>query len=203
MNTKTKRFGCWARYRCVSFERWAEVIVPHDLDLDIGVIAGVEELHALPAAVLGADHAQHFSGREVDPRQGGRPGSRAARLRRPIRRPRGAGWDPRLLIVGPAHGGPAIVRIQIQGDLRVDGEHLDHLLVERGIAPFQVVLHPVRMEVMRREDLGAGALDHLGRTGVTGGDGVFADRPGQERRRPERRRPAEGGRLLADNTSPS
>src|SRR6185312_10657109 len=65
-------------------------------------------------------------------------------------------------------------------DLAVDTQNLRHLLLELGVASFQVVAHLVRLDVLLAEDLAQRALDQMGETFVPCRRSALARMTGQK-----------------------
>ena len=59
-------------------------------------------------------------------------------------------------------------------DLAIDTQDFRHLLLEFGIATFQIVANLVRFDFLLAEDLAHRALDQLGETFVPSGRSVLA-----------------------------
>src|SRR6202035_3707698 len=106
-----------------------------------------------------------------------------------IRRRRRDGLDARLLVVRDDRcrllpllrfGGGLFQDL----DLAVDTQNLRHLLLELGVASFQVVAHLVRLDFLLAEDLAHRALDQMGETFVPTRRSVLARMTGQKPRRP-------------------
>jgi hypothetical protein len=77
--------------------------------------------------------------------------------------------DAGFLVIGDHRDG-GLLCSSTQGrpphlDLTIDAKHLGHFGFELGIAPLQVVTHPVRFDLMRGEDLAHRSLGQFARLG--------------------------------------
>jgi hypothetical protein len=70
-------------------------------------------------------------------------------------------------------------------DLAIDAQNLRHLLLELGIAAFQIVTHLMRLDFLLAKNLAHRALDKIGETFVPSGGGVLARMARQQPRRPQ------------------
>ena len=70
-------------------------------------------------------------------------------------------------------------------DLAIDAQNLRHLLLELGVATFQIVTHLVRLDFLLAEDLAHRALDQIGETFVPRRRPVLARMARQKPRRPQ------------------
>lgn len=111
------------------------------------------------------------------------------RHRPQIRRRRRDGLDPRLLVVGDDRHRP--VRFLRFGcgffqdlDLAIDIQNLRHLLLEFGVATFQIVAHFVRLDFLLAEKLAHRTLHQMGETVMSRPRSVLARIAGQQSRRP-------------------
>ena len=180
------------------------MIVEDQLDRGAGRIGGIEKLEEfdeLAAAVAIFDKRVDLAGEQIDPGQQteramtfvlmiAREGRMNARHGRQIRRRRGDGLDSRLLVVGDdRHRLAGFLRLGgglLQDlDLAIDAENLRHLLLELGVAAFQVVAHLVRLDFLLAEDLTHRALNQLGETFVPRRRSVLARMACQQPRRPQ------------------
>ena len=157
------------------------MIIEDQLDRGAGRISGVEtleEFDELPAAVAVSDERMDLPGKQVDsgqqaqramtfvlviPREGGVD----AGLGRQIGCRRCDGLDSRLFVVGnDRHSLDGFARLGggfFQNlDLAINAQNLRHLLLELGIATFQIVAHLVRLDFLLAEDLAHRALNQLG-----------------------------------------
>src|ERR1700716_64897 len=161
------------------------MIIEDELDRGAGRISGVEmleEFDELSAAVAVSDERMDLPGKQVDSGQQAQRAMafvlvipREARVDaghgRQIRRRRCDGLDSRLFIVGnDCHSLDGFARLGsgfFQNlDLAVDAQNLRHLLLEFGIATFQIVATLVRFDFLLAEYLAHRALDQLGETFV-------------------------------------
>src|SRR5580704_4084459 len=161
------------------------MIVEDQLDRGAGRIGGIEKLEEfdeLAAAVAISDERVDLAGKQINPGQQAeramafvlmipRQGCMDAWHWWQIRRRRRDGLDARLLVVRDDRcrllpllrfGGGLFQDL----DLAVDTPNLRHLLLELGVASFQVVAHLVRLDVLLAEDLAHRALDQMGETFV-------------------------------------
>src|SRR3981189_1967359 len=179
----------------------------------IGRIKQLEELDELQAAVAVSDQGMHLAGEQINPGQQAeramafvfmiaREGRMDAGLGRQIRRGRRNGLDSRLFIVGddryrlagfPRFGGSFFQDV----DLAIDTQNLRHLLLELGVAVFQVVAHFLRLDVLLAEDLAPPALAQIGETVVPRHRSVLARMACQQPCRPQLMRIAVLPRLVA------
>src|SRR5882724_1651303 len=134
----------------------------------IGRIEQLEELDELSAAVAVSDQGMHLAGEQIDPGQQAeramafvlivtREGRVDAGFGRQIRRSRRNGLDSRLFIVGDDRR--RLARFARSGgsflqdlDLAINAQNLRHLLLELGVAAFQVVAHFVRLDFLLAEN---------------------------------------------------
>src|SRR6476620_7147913 len=122
----------------------------------------------------------------VIPREGGVD----AGLGRQIGCRRSDGLDSRLFVVGDnRHSLDGFARLGggfFQNlDLAINAQNLRHLLLEFGIATFQIVAHLVRLDFLLAEDLAHRALNQLGETFVPRRRAVLACVTCQKPRRPQ------------------
>ena len=180
------------------------MIVEDQLDRGAGRIGGIEKLEEfdeLAAAVAISDERVDLAGEQINPGQQAeramtfalmiaREGRMNVRHGWQIRRRRSDDLDARLLVVGDDRcrlrrllrfGGGLFQDL----DLAVDTQNLRHLLLELGVAPFQVVAHLVRLDVLLAEDLAHRALDQMGETFVPCRRSALARMTGQKPRRPQ------------------
>jgi hypothetical protein len=61
-------------------------------------------------------------------------------------------------------------------DLAIDTQHLRHLLLELGVATFQIVAHLVRLDFLLAKKLADRALNQMGETPVPSPRSVLARR---------------------------
>ena len=123
-------------------------------------------------------------------------------LGRQIRRGRRNGLDSGLFIVGDDRyrlaGFPRFGSGFFQDlDLAIDAQHFRHLMLELGVAVFQVVAHLVPFDVLLVEDLAHRALDQIGETFVPRRRSVLARVTCQQPCRPQLVRIAVLPRLVA------
>src|SRR6516162_7698769 len=112
---------------------------------------------------------------------------------RQIRRRGRDGLDPRLLVIGDdcdrllrflrRYLRPGGVFEHL--DLAINTQDLGHLLLELGVATFQVVAHLVRLDFLLAENFAHRALDQMGETFMSGLSSVLARMAGQQPRRPQ------------------
>ena len=148
------------------------MIIEDQLDRGAGRISGVEtfeEFNELPAAVAVSDERMDLPGKQVDSGQQAqramtfvlvvpREGRVDAGFGRQIGCRRCDGLDSRLFVVGNDRhsldgfarlGGGSLQKL----DLAINAQNLRHLLLELGIATFQIVAHLVRLDFLLAEDL--------------------------------------------------
>ena len=123
--------------------------------------------------------------------------SRGARHRRQIRRCGRDRLDSRLLVVGDNRYRLArclrfflllclLGRGLLQDlDLAIDAQNFRHLLLELGVAAFQMVTHLMRFDFLLTENLAHRALDKIGETSVSRRRPVLARMARQKTRRPQ------------------
>src|SRR6185436_3110112 len=161
------------------FSRYVRgMIIEDQLDRGAGRISGVEtleEFDELPAAVAVSDQRMDLAGKQVDSGQQAqramtfvlvipREGRVDAGLGRQIGCGGCDGLDSRLLVVGnDRHSLDGFARLgggSLQNlDLAINAQNLGHLLLELGIATFQIVAHLVRLDFLLAEDLAHRALN--------------------------------------------
>ena len=205
VNVKSKRPAGRVSSQALGFPRdVCGMIVEDQLDRGAGRIGGIEKLEEfdeLAAAVAISDERVDLAGEQINP---GQQAERAmtfvlmiAREGRmnvwhgwQIRRRRSDDLDARLLVVGDDRcrlrrllrfGGGLFQDL----DLAVDTQNLRHLLLELGVASFQVVAHLVRLDVLLAEDLAHRALDQMGERFVPRRRSTLARMTGQKPRRPQ------------------
>src|SRR5580700_10902878 len=176
------------------------MIVEDQLDSGVGRISGVEKLEEfdeLAAAVAVADECMDLAIEQVDPSQ---QTERAMTFTREGRVNAGHRWqiwrrrcddlNSRLLVVGDDRhrlirfvrlGGSLLQHL----NLAVDAQNLRHLLLERGVAAFQIVAHLVRLEFFLAKDLAHRALNQVGKTFVPGRRSALARMVRQQPCRPQ------------------
>src|SRR6195256_218998 len=169
--------SCFSRYV-------GGMIIEDELDRGAGRISGVEmleEFDELSAAVAVSDERMDLPGKQVDSGQQAkramtfvlvipREGRLDAGLGRHIGCRRCDGLDSRFFVVGDdrhrlawfvGFGSP------FQDlDPAINAQNLRHLLLELGVATFQIVAHLVRFDFLLAEYLAHCALDQLGETFV-------------------------------------
>ena len=156
------------------------MIVEDQLDRGAGRIGGIEkfeEFDELAAAVTVSDESVDLSSEQINPGQQAeraiafvllipREGGMDAWHRWQIRRRRRDGLDSRLLVVGDDRhrlvrlGGGFFQDL----DLAIDAQNLRHLLLELGVATFQIVAHLVRLDFLLAEYLAHRSLHQFGET---------------------------------------
>ena len=100
------------------------------------------------------------------------------------------GLDSRLFVVGNDRT-RLIGFVRLGGgffqdlDLAINAQNLGHLLLELGVATFQIVAHLVRLDFLLAEDLAHRALDQPGETFVPRRRAVLARMTCQKPRRPQ------------------
>src|SRR6478672_3733882 len=181
------------------------MIVEDQLDRGAGRIGGIEKLEEfdeLAAAVAISDERVDLAGEQINPGQQAeramtfvlmiaREGRMNVRHGWQIRRRRSDDLDARLLVVGDDRCRLRRLLFRFGGglfqdlDLAVDTQNLRHLLLELGVASFQVVAHLVRLDVLLAEDLAQRALDQMGETFVPCRRSALARMTGQKPRRPQ------------------
>src|SRR6202048_1148544 len=187
------------------FSRYVRgMIIEDQLDRGAGRISGVETLEEFdepPAAVAVSDERMDLPGKQVDSGQQAqramafvlvipREGRVAAGLGRQIGCCRCDGLDSRLFVVGnDRHSLDSLARLgggSLQNlDLAINAQNLGHLLLELGIATFQIVAHLVRLDFLPAEDLAHRALNQPGETFVPRRRAVLACVTCQKPRRPQ------------------
>src|SRR3979490_121600 len=180
------------------------MIIEDQLDRGTGRISGVEtleEFDELPAAVAVPDERMDLPGKQVDSSQQAQramtfvlvipcKGGSDRRLTRQIGVSRCDGLDSRLFVVGnDRHSLDGFARLgggSLQNlNLAINAQNPPHLLLELGIATFQIVAHLVRLDFLLAEDLAHRALNQLGETFVTRCRSVLACVTCQKPRRPQ------------------
>src|SRR6266850_1553178 len=189
--------SCFSRYV-------RRMIIEDQLDRGAGRIRGVEtleEFDELPAAVAVSDERMDLPGKQVDSGQQAqramtfvlvipREGRVDAGLGRQIGCGGCDGLDSRLFVVGnDRHSLDGFARLgggSLQNlDLAINAQNLRHLLLELGIATFQIVADLVRLDFLLAEDLAHRALNQLGETFVPRHRSVLACVTCQKPRRPQ------------------
>src|ERR1700676_983485 len=140
------------------------MIVENQLDRRAGWIGGIkklEEFDELPAAVAISDEGMNLPGEQIDPGQQTeramafvlmitREGRVDAGYRRQIGRGCCDGLDSRFFVIGDDRY--RLARFLSLGglfqdlDLAINAQNLRHLLLELGVATFQIVSHLVRLD---------------------------------------------------------
>jgi hypothetical protein len=180
------------------------MVVEDQLDRGAGRISGIdklEEFDELSAAVAISNQSVDLPGEQINPGQQSE-GAMAfvlmitrerrvdARLGWQIGRRRRDSLDSWLFVAGDNRHrlGPFI---RLGGglfqdlNLAIDAQHLCHLLLEVGIAAFQIVTHLVWLYFFFSENLAHRALDERGETSVPRRGAVFARVARQQPRRPQ------------------
>src|ERR1700744_6744486 len=189
--------SCFSRYV-------GGMIIEDQLDRGAGWISGVEtleEFDELPAAVAVSNERMDLPGKQVDSGQQAqramtfvlvipREGRVDAGLGRQIGCCGCDGLDSRLFVVGnDRHSLDGFVRLgggSLQNlDLAINAQNLGHLLLELGIATFQIVAHLVRLDFLLAEDLAHRSLNQPGETFVPRRRAVLACVTCQKPRRPQ------------------
>jgi hypothetical protein len=88
-------------------------------------------------------------------------------------------------------------------DLPVNAQNLRHFRLELGIAPLQVVAHPVRLDLVRGENLAHRSLGQLGQARMAGARPVVPRMRRQQAGGPQLVRVAELGRLRTSQRNKS
>jgi hypothetical protein len=175
--------GCRSRITCGTSGLARDVrgmIVENQLDRGVGRIGGIEKLEEfdeLSAAVAVSDQGMDLAGEQINPGPQAeramafvlmitREGRMHAGLRRQIRCRRCDRLDSWLFVAGDdRHRLARFLRLGglFQDlNLAINAQHLGHLLLELGIATFQVVAHLVRLDFFLAENLAHRALDQIG-----------------------------------------
>src|ERR1022692_3605297 len=196
------------------------MVVEDQLDRRTGRVSGIEKLEKfdeLTAAVTLLDQGMDLPGEQIN---SGQEAERAmalvliiarecrvgARHRRQIRCCRSNRLDSRLLVVGDdRHRLAWFLRLLLRLgsglfqdlDLAIDAQNLRHLLLELGIAAFQIVTHLMRLDFLLAKNLAHRALDEIGETFVPRRRPVLARMACQQPRRPQLVRIAQLLRLAA------
>ena len=179
------------------------MIVENQLDRGAGRIGGIEkleELDELSAAVAVSDEGMDLAGEQINPSQQAecamafvlmiaRESRVDAGLGRQIRRRRCDGLDSRLFVIGDdRHWLARFLRLGglFQDlDFAIDAQNLRHLLLELGVATFQIVANLVRLDVLLAKYLAHRALYQVGETFVPRRRCVLARMACQQPRRPQ------------------
>src|ERR1700726_890442 len=147
------------------------MIVENQLDRRAGWIGGIkklEEFDELAAAVAISDEGMNLPGEQIDPGQQAeramafvlmitREGRVDAGYRRQIGRGCCDGLDSRFFVIGDDRY--RLARFLSLGglfqdlDLAINAQNLRHLLLELGVATFQIVPHLVRLDFLLGENL--------------------------------------------------
>ena len=178
------------------------MIVENQFDCGAGRISGVnkfEEFDELSTAVAVSDQAVDLPREQINPGQQAdsavafvlmiaREGRVNAGLGRQIGCCRCDGLDSRLFIVrDDRHRLVCFLRLgPFQNlDLAVNAQNFCHLLLELGVAPFQIVPYLVRLDFLLAKNLAHRALGQVGQTCVSRGRCVLARMARQQPRRPQ------------------
>src|SRR5215472_9567813 len=179
------------------------MIVEDEFDRGAGRITAIEKLEEfdeLSAAMAVSDQGMDLAGEQIDARQQAQramafilvitgKGRVDAGLGRQIRRRRCDGLDSRLFVVGDdRYRLVPFIRLgrPFQDlDLAIDAQYLGHLLLELGVAAFQIVAHLVWLDLLLAEDLAYRALDQVGETFMPRRWSVLARMACQQPRRPQ------------------
>ena len=98
-------------------------------------------------------------------------------------------WIPGFVVGNDRHSLDGFARLgggSLQNlDLAINAQNLGHLLLELGIATFQIVAHLVRLDFLQAEDLAHRALNQPGETVVPRRRAVLACVTCQKPRRPQ------------------
>lgn len=173
------------------------VVVQHDTDDSLARVVRIQPLQQgdeLDTAVTRLDVGDDLSAVQVQ-RSQDRQGAVSnvlviapnagvlARHWRQIRRGNPQTLYPRLLVNadGVDRHWPSVVHGigTVQIHVPVNHQHLGHLALEIGVAPFEVVAHPVRLEFVRIQDAPHRGFGRGGQPGETGRSSVLGDVPGQ------------------------
>ena len=180
------------------------MIVEDQLDRGAGRIGGIEKLEEfdeLSAAVAVSDQGMDLPSEQIYPGQQAkramalvlmitREGRVDAGHGRQIRCCRCEGLDTRLFVVGDDRH-RLVPFIRLGGGLfqdlylAIDTQNLRHLLLELGVATFQIVAHLVRLDVLLAKYLAHRALDQVGETFMPRRRCVLARMACQHPRRPQ------------------
>jgi hypothetical protein len=167
----------------------------------ISRIEKLEELDELSAAVAVSDQGMDLAGEQINPGQQAeravtlvlmitREGRMDIGFRRQIRRRRCDGLNSRFFVVGDDRH-RLVWFLRLGGGLfqdlhlAVDTQNLCHLLLERGVAAFQVVAHLMRFDFFPAEDLAHRALDQVCQTPMPRRRAVLARMTCQQPCRPQ------------------
>ena len=157
------------------------VVVEDETNLHIRRVAAIQQLekfNELSTAMPVSHQVVNLTRHQIDPGEQTAgsmanvfelPGDRRMTPghRRQVRCLRLDGLDSRPFVIADDHRGVLLTGSSLQLHLLVDKEDLDHLVVEIGIAPFQVVADFVRSHFVLGQDLRHGPSRHLGQTRMT------------------------------------
>ena len=96
-----------------------------------------------------------------------REGRMAHRNGRQVRRPVGKRLDARLFVIGDDRDRRSLPVLSLRRlfqllDLAIDAQDFGHLLVEIGIAAFEIAAHLVRLDLLSGQYLAQGSLGETG-----------------------------------------
>src|SRR5215471_2629753 len=193
------------------------MIVEDQLDRRMGRIGGIEELEKFDefaTAMAVPDEGVNLTGEQIDAGQQtdravalvlviAREGRMPARLGRKVWGRGGDRLDTGLLVIGDDRH--RIARFLFGGrrslfdelHLAIDAQNFRHLLLEFGIAAFQVIADLVRLYLLLIEYLAHRPLNQLGKAGVPLRRPMLARMASQQSRRPQLVRIAQFLRLAA------
>jgi len=179
------------------------MIVEDQLDSGLRRICRIEKFEKfdeLSAAVAVSDEGMNFTGQQINAGQQTertmafvlmitREGRMDSGLRRQIRRGRCDGLDSRLFVVGDDRDRPArflgLGSLFQDPNLAINAQNFSHLLLELGVATFQIVPHLMRLNFFIAENLADRALGQIGKTFVPSPWRILACMAGQQPSRPQ------------------